>query len=102
PPPYAPPPAYAPPAAPPRFGAAPLVWGYLAPIPSYRWQAVIVFALYWFFFFPGLIANIIYWNKAKNVQAATGIAPRGKGCLTFMLVCALLFLLLSLGVAALA
>lgn len=94
-------PLYAQPAAAPRSWAAQPVWGYVPPIPSYRWQAVIVFALYWFFFFPGLIANIVFWNKAKQVQAATGIAPRGKGCLTFMLVCAVLLLILTVGVAAL-
>ena len=66
---------------------------------SFRWQVFFALALYVFFFFPGLIANIIWWNQARNLEAATGIAPRGKGCLTVMLVCAVIMLLLSVGVA---
>jgi hypothetical protein len=75
---------------------------YWAPVPrmrSFRWQAVFALLLYFPFFLPGLIANIIWWNQARSLQAATGIAPRGKGCLTVMLVCAVIMMLLSVGVA---
>ena len=66
---------------------------------SFRWQAFFALILYFPFFLPGLIANIIWWNQARSLEAATGIAPRGKGCLTVMLVCAVIMMLLSVGVA---
>lgn len=68
---------------------------------SFRWQAFIAFVLYFPFFLPGLIANIIWWNQARSLEAATGIAPRGKGCLTVMLVCAVIMLVFTIGVAGL-
>jgi hypothetical protein len=97
PPPYAAPSAYA---AQPSWGQhhAP----YWVPAPrmrSFRWQAIFALILYFPFFLPGLIANIIWWNQARNLEAATGIAPRGKGCLTVMLVCAVIMMLLSVGIA---
>jgi hypothetical protein len=96
-----PPPPYAAPAG----FAAQAPWSqhpYWVPAPrlrSFRWQAVFALILYFPFFLPGLIANIIWWNQARSLQAATGIAPRGKGCLTVMLVCAVIMMLLSVGVA---
>ncbi len=66
---------------------------------SFRWQAFFALILYFPFFLPGLIANIIWWNQARSLHAATGIAPRGKGCLTVLLVCAVIMMLLSVGVA---
>lgn len=76
--------------------------GYWIPAPrmrSFRWQAFFALILYFPFFLPGLIANIIWWNQARSLEAATGIAPRGKGCLTVLLVCAVIMMLLSVGVA---
>ncbi len=96
---HAPPPYVAPASfASPTSGNHP----YWIPAPrmrSFRWQAFIALVLYFPFFLPGLIANIIWWNQARSLQAATGIAPRGKGCLTVMLVCAVIMMLLSVGVA---
>jgi hypothetical protein len=66
---------------------------------SFRWQAFFTLILYFPFFLPGLIANIIWWNQARSLQEATGIAPRGKGCLTAMLVCAVIMMLFSAGIA---
>lgn len=74
-------------------------WLQAPPMRSFRWQAFFALILYFPFFLPGLIANIIWWNQARNLQAATGIAPRGKGCLTVMLVCAVIMMLLSVGIA---
>lgn len=95
------PPPYAVPAA---FVARPPwpqqpYWIPAPPMRSFRWRAFLALILYFPFFLPGLIANIIWWNQARNLQAATGIAPRGKGCLTVMLVCAVIMMLLSVGVA---
>lgn len=91
-------------AAPASFGAqAPWsqhhYWVPAPPMRSFRWQAFFALILYFPFFLPGLIANIIWWNQARSLQAATGIAPRGKGCLTVMLVCAVIMMLLSVGIA---
>lgn len=75
---------------------------YWVPAPrmrSFRWQAIFALILYFPFFLPGLIANIYWWNQARSLEAATGIAPRGKGCLTVMLVCAVIMMLLSVGIA---
>lgn len=94
-----PPPPYA---APPGYVAPWNQQPYWMPAPrmrSFRWQAVFALLLYFPFFLPGLIANIIWWNQARSLEAATGIAPRGKGCLTTMLVCAVIMILLSVGVA---
>lgn len=66
---------------------------------SFRLQAFIALALYFFGFFPGLIATIYWWNQARSLQVATGIAPRGKGCLTTMLVGAVIMLVFMVGIA---
>ncbi|MDQ2652735.1 MAG: hypothetical protein M3Z20_06775, partial [Chloroflexota bacterium] len=36
---------------------------------SFRWQAFFALILYFPFFLPGLIANIIWWNQARSLQA---------------------------------
>lgn len=69
---------------------------------SYRWKVCFVAALYMFLFFPGLIANIFWWLEARNVERISGIAPAGKGCLTFMLVLAGTFLAFGLIIVTLA
>lgn len=69
---------------------------------SYRWKVCFVLVLYTVFFFPGLAANIVWWNEARQIQARTGIAPAGKGCLTILLVMAGTFLALSVIFVALA
>jgi hypothetical protein len=66
---------------------------------SFRLQAFIALALYFFGFVPGLIATIYWWNQARNLQVATGIAPRGKGCLTIMLVSAVIMMMVGAGIA---
>ena len=73
-------------------------WLQAPPMRSFRLQAFIALFLYAFGFLPGLIANIIWWNQARSLQAATGIAPRGKGCLTVMLVCAVIMMLFWVGI----
>jgi hypothetical protein len=56
------------------------------PVRSFRKNAVFAFLLYFPFFLPGLIASIVWWNEANRIERRTGIAPRGKGCLTALLV----------------
>ena len=53
---------------------------------SFTTPAIITLILYFVFWVPGLIANIVYWREANNVQTITGRAPEGKGCLVAMLV----------------
>ncbi|MCA9877632.1 MAG: hypothetical protein KC442_07615 [Thermomicrobiales bacterium] len=102
--PLAPPPP-PPPYAAPAFYAPQAPWHqqpYWTPTPrmrSFRWQAFFALLLYFPFFLPGLIANIIWWNQARTLESATGIAPRGKGCLTVLLVCGVMMLLFSMGIA---
>lgn len=86
---------------PPAPWSQPHYWIPAPPMRSFRGQAFIALVLYFPFFLPGLIANIIWWNQARSLEAATGIAPRGKGCLTGMLICAVILMLLSVGVAGL-
>jgi pSer/pThr/pTyr-binding forkhead associated (FHA) protein len=73
---------------------------------TYGGKAFWVWVLYWFFFIPGAIMNIVYWNEAKRVRQITGTNPSGMGCLTFLLVThlvipgILLLLLIMLLIAA--
>lgn len=53
---------------------------------SFTTPAIITLVLYFVFWLPGLIANIVYLNEANTVQRISGRAPEGKGCLIAMLV----------------
>jgi hypothetical protein len=74
-------------------------WMAATHVRSFYWQVIVTLILYFPFFLPGLVANIYWWNQARNLEAATGIAPRGKGCLTIMLVCAVIMMLSWVGIA---
>lgn len=52
---------------------------------SYTTPAVITLVLYFVLWIPGLIANLVYWNSARQAEMLTGQAPEGKGCLTALL-----------------
>ena len=54
----------------------------LAPVRDYTRRAWIAFILYGALFFPGLIASAYWWREARQEEVRSGIAPRGKGCLT--------------------
>lgn len=51
---------------------------------SFTGKAVITLVLYFIFWIPGLIANILFYKEAKEVRRVTGHAPQGMGCLSFM------------------
>ena len=53
---------------------------------TYVTPAVITLVLYFVFWLPGLVANIVYYMQASNDQALVGRAPEGKGCLVALLV----------------
>ena len=59
-------------------------------------HAFLALLLYFFFWFPGLIVNIVFWNDAKKVLRDTGSPPRGYGCLGKMLVMFLIFPILGI------
>jgi hypothetical protein len=51
---------------------------------SFTGKAVITLVLYWIFYVPGLIANILFYKEAREVKRVTGRAPQGMGCLSVM------------------
>lgn len=52
---------------------------------DYTVMAIVILILYWVFWLPGLIVNIVMLSEANQVQRETGMAPEGKGCLTALL-----------------
>ena len=54
---------------------------------SYTNKAVLVFLLYWLFYIPGLVANIIYFHEAYvDAKNHKGIEPQGFWPLAIMLI----------------
>ena len=51
---------------------------------SFTGPAIITLVLYFIFWIPGLIANVLYYKEAKEVQRVTGHSPQGMGCLSAM------------------
>lgn len=69
-------------------------------VPSFRRRAWLTLALYFVFWLPGLIANLVWWREAATTERYTGVKPEGTGCLLWLLgVCgigwAVLFVLLA-------
>jgi hypothetical protein len=56
-----------------------------ARLKSYTGAAVLVFILYWLFWIPGLIVNVMYYTEAKRTERLAGQSLPGVGCLTVML-----------------
>lgn len=52
---------------------------------SYTTPAIVTLALYCLFWFPGLIANIVYLVAANDDRRKGGVAPPGRGCLIALL-----------------
>lgn len=57
---------------------------------SYIGPAVLTFFLYWLFFIPGLLVNILYLKDARKNAKIAGKNPSGYGCLIVLLVWSLL------------
>lgn len=57
----------------------------LATMKSYTGAAILIFFLYWLFFLPGFIFNIIYYREATRMQKIAGHGLPGTGCLAVML-----------------
>ena len=64
---------------------------------SYIGPAFLVLFLYWLFFIPGLIANILYLQDARKNAKIAGEKPSGYGCLIALLAwCIVPLILLTL------
>lgn len=55
-----------------------------ARLKSYTAHAVVVFILYFVLFLPGLIANVIFHNEGKRMEALAGQPLPGVGALGLM------------------
>jgi len=53
---------------------------------GYIGASVITFFVYWLFYLPGLIVNLLYLNDAKKTAKIAGQKPAGYGCLVALLV----------------
>lgn len=53
---------------------------------DYTTPAILTLVLYFVFWIPGLIANIVYFMQASQDEKITGHSPQGKGCLLAMLI----------------
>lgn len=59
---------------------------YAAAQRSYVTPAVITLALYFVFWIPGLISNIVYLTAANSDRRISGTVPQGRGCLVALLI----------------
>ena len=65
--------------------------------PSFTGKAVATMVLYWLFYVPGLIANIVFYNEAKAASTRWGRDLPGIGCLATMLILQAVAVLAILG-----
>lgn len=65
---------------------------------SYISAAVLTLILYWIFWLPGLIVNVMYLNEASRNQQIGGEKLPGVGCLWLLLILNLLPLLALCGI----
>jgi hypothetical protein len=63
---------------------------------SYVGASVVTFLVYWLFYLPGLIVNLMYLSDANKTSDLAGQKPSGYGCLVFMLILGLLPLMFTL------
>ncbi len=67
-----------------------------ARLESYTTRAVAVLVLYWLFWIPGLVANLVFYYEAKRAERLAGQCLPGVGCLGIMLLLNLLLLVAAL------
>ncbi|MEP7285148.1 MAG: hypothetical protein ABI947_05195 [Chloroflexota bacterium] len=58
----------------------------LANTRSFTGSAVLTLFMYWFFWLPGLVVNILFLREARQVSRQIGRDPSGTGCLYFLLI----------------
>ena len=66
--------------------------------PDFTMKAVITAVLYWVFWIPGVVANVVWMSEARACHTRTGIKPAGYGCLWWLFV---LFIVIPLAITAL-
>jgi hypothetical protein len=52
---------------------------------SYVAAAMVTLILYWVFWLPGIIANLLWYSEAKQRERVAGQSLPGVGCLSIML-----------------
>ncbi len=67
------------------YGQDPNLAREIARSKSFTVKAVATLVLYWLFWFPGLVANVLFLNEAKRAQEIAGEDLPGVGCLTLLL-----------------
>ena len=58
----------------------------LAAQKSFTGRAFLVWFLYWLFWIPGFVMNLVWMNEAGRIKKMTGHSPSGSGCLVFLFV----------------
>ena len=58
----------------------------LAAQKSFTGRAFLVWFLYWLFWIPGFVMNLVWMNEAGRIKKMTGRSPSGAGCLAFLFV----------------
>jgi hypothetical protein len=66
---------------------------------SFTSKAVAVLVLYWVFWLPGLIANIVFYREARRMERLADASLPGTGCLAVMLMLNLGLIILGSAVA---
>lgn len=65
--------------------------------PDFTMKAIITAVLYAVLWFPGVIANTLWWVEARKVKQRLGLVPSGYGCLFWMFI---LFVIVPLALIA--
>ena len=53
---------------------------------SYIGPAILTFFVYWLFYLPGLIVNLLYLKDANRTARVAGQKPSGYGCLIVLFI----------------
>jgi hypothetical protein len=51
---------------------------------SFISASILIFFLYWLFYIPGLVSNILYFREARNKAKFAGKKPSGYNILIFL------------------
>ncbi len=71
----------------------------MASMKSYIGASVVTFVLYWLFWFPGLIVNVMYYREARRMERLAAQNLPGVGCLMVQLALAVVWLVLVIYIA---
>ena len=69
---------------------------------SYTGKAILTFILYMFFWIPGFIANVIFYEESRSMSKIAGKELPGTGCLGGMLVIQLAAILVLVAIVFMA